>query len=120
MKPRDCVLSHFPVCIAAFLLMSVGARADTVYTWSYDGNITEISQNGTASILGNTGSSYNGPVGLAVDASGNLFSGNPSNSTITRYSISGGSSSYGMYDSVSGLTVRETLINARVSEPVLI
>jgi hypothetical protein len=39
-----------------------------------------------------------------VDSAGDLFTGNPSNSTVTEYSASGVTSTYATVDSVSGLT----------------
>ncbi|MCW5555656.1 MAG: NHL repeat-containing protein [Verrucomicrobiae bacterium] len=49
-------------------------------------------------------SGWNGPVGLAVDAAGVLYSGCPGNSTITSYTTNGASSVVGFpVDSVSAL-----------------
>lgn len=93
--------SILSVLLGFLSLNSVSAQS--VYVWSFDGSITQYTGPGSGNVIADTGSSYNGPVGLAVDNQGYLYSGNPSDSTITKYAAGGVSSPYGISDSISGL-----------------
>jgi hypothetical protein len=78
-------------------------RGQNVYVWSFDGSIEQYTGTGET-YIGNTGSSLDGPVGLAVDGQGYLYSGNPSNSSVTKYAGGGVSSLFSnQSDSISGL-----------------
>ena len=86
------------------LFFATAACADTIYTWSYNGNVEKFTSANNGTIIANTGDSYNGSVGLAIDSAGNLYAGNPSDSSVTKYLPNGGSSTYvSGADSVSGL-----------------
>jgi len=86
------------------LILQPEIRADTIYVWSGDTTIRKFTSDGTSSVLASNLNGGNGPVGLAVDSAGNLYSGCPANSQIVKYSTNGTSSLVGnSVDSVSGL-----------------
>lgn len=94
----------FALLLSILGLNSLTASSDTVYVWCGDGTIQQFSTNGIGSVLASNVSGWNGPVGLAVDAAGVLYSGCPGNSTITSYTSNGTSSVVGYpVDSVSAL-----------------
>ena len=100
-----------PLAVAVALsviLYPFSASGDTIYVWSYDGSIEKFTQGGVGSGFANTGSSYNGSVGLAVDRLGNLYAGNPSNSIVTKFTPDGAGSFFHVFDSVSGLAFNST------------
>lgn len=94
---------------AALLLNSINTHADTVYVWSNDGTIQKFATNGVGSVVTNDLSGWNGPVGLACDNVGNLYTGGPGDSSIWRFLPDGSSSLVGQnVDSVSGLAFDNT------------
>lgn len=93
----------------AALLCPITAYAATIYAWSYDGAITKFTEGAAGSTFANTGSSFNGSVGLAVDSAGNLYAGNPSDSTVTKFTPNGVASPFSPWsDSISGLAFNST------------
>jgi hypothetical protein len=96
-----CLSFVAPFC---FFFVNSFAHADTLYSWSYNGNIEKFTSSGVGTVIANTGDIFNGSVGLAVDTAGNLYAGNPGNSSVTKYTPSGAGSVYMIgVDSVSGL-----------------
>jgi sugar lactone lactonase YvrE len=94
------------ITLAVFgqLFHATPARSDTVYVWSGDGTIKQFGTNGVVSELTNGFSGWNGPVGLTLDAYGNLYSGNPGNGLIVKFPPNGAASLVGPWrDSVSGV-----------------
>lgn len=87
------------------ILASPGiCHGDTVYVWSGDETIKRFETNGTFTVLTNGFSGWNGPVGLATDAWGNLYAGIPGDSRIWRFTPEGLPTLVGgMVDSVSAL-----------------
>lgn len=92
----------------AALLCPITAYTATIYAWSYDGAITKFTGSGLGTAFANTGSSFNGSVGLAVDSAGNLFTGNPSDSTVKKFTPDGVASLFSRSDSISGLAFNST------------
>jgi len=85
---------------------SIHTRGDTVYVWCGDNTIRQFATNGTGSVLASNVtylSAWNGPVGLALDSFGNLYSGCPGASTVMKWATNGVGSYVGFADSVSGL-----------------
>lgn len=104
MKIRSKNFVQLPVLMAALFLNSINVHADTVYVWSNDGTIQKFATNGVGSLVTNNISGWNGPVGLALDNVGNLYSGCPEDSSIQKFSPDGIGSLVGhIIDSVSGL-----------------
>jgi len=92
--------------MGAFMFLAAHTYADTVFVWCGDNTIRHFAANGTGSILASNAtylSGWNGPVGLALDNAGNLYSGCPGASTITKWATNGVGSYAGFADSVSGL-----------------
>lgn len=86
-------------------------RADTVYVWCGDSTIRQFTTNNVGSVLVSNVvklSGWNGPVGLALDNSGNLYSGCPGTSTVTKWMTNGIGIEAGFADSVSGLAFDRT------------
>jgi sugar lactone lactonase YvrE len=96
------------VAMAVLVFQSISARSDTIYVWSDDGTIKQFATNGVGSVLASNISGWNGPVGLALDNAGNLYSGCPGNSTVTKFATNGTVVSVVGLDSVSGLAFDST------------
>jgi hypothetical protein len=105
MKIRSKNFYQLAMLMAALLLNSTNSRADTVYVWSTDSTIQKFATNGVGTIITNNLSGWNGPVGLALDNVGNLYTGCPGDSSIRRFSPDGIASLLGYdIDSVLGTT----------------
>ncbi len=90
--------------VASSCLAPDQTRSDVIYVWCYDGTLARFDTNGVATTLTNNLPGWNGPVGLALDSSGNLYAGVPSRSQIWRFSPEGVATLVGnLVDSVSGL-----------------
>ena len=92
--------------MAVFPFFAASAYAETVFVWCGDNTIRQFATNGMGSVLVSNVtylSGWNGPVGLALDNSGNLYSGCPGASTVTKWATNGVGSYAGFADSVSGL-----------------
>lgn len=108
MKPtvtaRSKKLLQLALTTAGMACASFTAFCDTVFVWGYDSNIVQITSNGVQSVFATNLENWNGPVGLAFDNEGNLYSGCPSNSRIIKYGTNGVVSEVGyIFDSVSAL-----------------
>ena len=101
-------LTHVTGAVFVALFLTVECQADYVYVWSFDGSIDQYTAPGTGAIIAyaNTFDIGDGQeaLGLAVDSQGYLYSGNPSDSTVTRYAAGGANSLFASSDSISGLT----------------
>jgi sugar lactone lactonase YvrE len=104
MKTQSQRIIQLAVVLAVLGLDCIIAHADTVYVWSDDSTIKQFVSNNVGSVLVSNVSGWNGPVGLAVDGEGTLYSGCPGTSTITKYETNGIVSVVGFgVDSVSAL-----------------
>jgi sugar lactone lactonase YvrE len=75
-----------------------------VYVWNGDGTIQRFDENGVGSLFTTTNlSGWNGPVGLALDNTGNLYAGVPGVSIIWKFKPDGSQTLIGYLDSISGL-----------------
>jgi sugar lactone lactonase YvrE len=82
--------------------------ADEVYVCGYGGPLQKFSADGVASLVTTMLSGQNGPIGLVCDNVGNVYAGEPSSSTIWRFSPDGNTFDVGFADSVSGLAFDTT------------
>jgi hypothetical protein len=105
---RGGIISLMVTCL---LPHCICARADTVYAWCGDSTIRQFTTNDVGSVLASNVvelSGWNGPVGLALDNSGSLYSGCPGTSTVTKWMTNGIGIEVGFADSVSGLAFDRT------------
>jgi sugar lactone lactonase YvrE len=84
MKTNRLILSLFGIAFSCVLLGRCNARADVFYVSNYgDSTIVRFDSAGNPTLFSNTG--LNGPNGLALDASGNLFVVNTPAGSIAKY-----------------------------------
>ena len=108
-KLRKFVRTCYPGLSLTFLLTAMlfcfSGHADSIYVWSNDGTIRKFDASGAALPFTSVNlSGWFGPVGLALDNTGNLYSGCPGESWIRMFSPDGrGGFQAGEVDSVSGL-----------------
>jgi len=96
------------VALAGLIFPLAHTSADEVYVCGYGGPLQRLSTNGVASLLTTNLSGYDGPIGLVCDNLGNVYAGEPSRSTIWRFSPDGSSFDVGFGDGVSSLAFGTT------------
>ena len=106
---RNALAKRVLIGLAALILPAVRTCADEIYVWGYAGPLQKFSSDGVASLVTTNLSGNNGPIGLVCDNVGNLYAGEPSSSTIWRFSPDGNTLIAGYpLDSVSGLAFNTT------------